>query len=456
MIPMKHSRRAARWPSRLWPLVLALTLFSSPGVAKAEGEADEQFLLADYDATSQAWNGLYTLIAVAKGLGLSVEAVDNIDWEDLGANDIVFILYPSGRLEPGHIAGFVRSGGRILVADDFGQSKEALARLGMLRERAVGVNASKFYRGLQYVPMAQPLAPEHPLAAGITELATNHPSVLTDVIGPDVVFGFSPSEAVVVAGDLGDGRFVVCSDPSIFINRMMQFQGNLDFAINTLRYLGRGNSTRLIILANDFSLYGEPTARLDDGTVRGNLATMLGDFNRWLEERNDYLLTEPGMRAVGVILAGLAGLIALLCLPLIRKSLMEGAWTRARSSNIPLDDFDEILSRYDRSDKISNKTNFLLAATVLRDAVNNLLARVLETPDPLYNLTEEAIGEGLVMKRGRLAMTTFAALHKKVKPLPSRAQAASPWSTGFMSKRDFDRLYDDAVELYLALGEELG
>lgn len=439
-----------RW---LAPALLLALLSSSE---RAEAQEEEEFQLADYDATSQAWNGLHTLTAVAKGLGLSVEAVDSIDWEDLGAQDIVFVLYPTTRLEPGHIAGFVRSGGRILVADDFGQAREALARLGMLRERAVGVTASKFYRGLQYVPMAQPLMPDHPLAQGVTELATNHPSVLSQVQGPDAVFGFSASEAVVVAGELGDGRFIVCSDPSIFINRMMQFQGNLDFAINAMRFLGRENTTRLIILANEFSMYGEPAARLDDGTVRGNLASMLNDFNRWLEERNDYLLTEPGMRAVGVILAGLVGLFALLCLPFLRKALMDGAWTKARTSHMPLDDFEEILSRYDRSEKISRKTNFLLAATVLRDAINNLLARVLEVPDPLYHLSEEEIGKGLVMKRGQLAKNTFRPLYKKLKPLPSRAQAASPWSTGFMSKRDFDRLYEDAVELYLALGEELG
>lgn len=179
----------------------------------------------DYDINSEAWNGLNTFGGIAKGLNLKVETVREIDWDDLGADDILVLLYPKLPLQAGHIAAFVRHGGHVLIADDFGDSAQALARLGILHVRDIGVAADKYYLDLQYVPIARPLIADHPLAVNVTELATNHPAVLIEVRGPDVVFGFNDSEGVVAAGTLGSGKFIVSSDPSMFINRMMQFEG---------------------------------------------------------------------------------------------------------------------------------------------------------------------------------------------------------------------------------------
>ena len=442
-------------------LVAALALTATatvtaprPAFAQSEDSGGD-----DYDTASQAWNGMSTFTAVARGLGLTVEEVEDVDWDELGAEDILFLLYPTRRLEPGHVAAFVRNGGHVLVADDFGDSSEALGRLGMLRGRAIGVSASEFYRGLQYVPIARPLVKNHPLAERVDKLATNHPSILTDVTGPEVIFGFSDSEGVVVAGQLGNGRFIVCSDPSVFINRMLQFEGNVEFAFNALRYLKReGLSRRLVILSGDFSMYGEPTSRLDDGTMTGSMANMMGDFNRWLDERNDYLLTEPGMRAAAIILGAIIGLLMLLSLPLARRKRMEGEWTSAKTAGITPDDFEQIVSRYDHVGLVGRRkrtNNYILPATVLRDAVFAVLTRVTDVPD-MHNATYSEIAEAITHARGQMATTAYRRMHKRLASLPSRLQAASPWSTSFMSRRDFERLNEDAVELYLALGEEAG
>jgi hypothetical protein len=408
----------------------------------------------DYDALSEQWNGLNTLTALAKGLGLTVEPVAEIDWNDLGAEDILFVLYPRDRVEPGHLAAFVRNGGHVLLADDFGDSTEAMGRLGMLRQPAIGVAAERFYRDLPYAPIALPVLPGHPLAAGVAELYTNHPAVLVQAQGPEVVFGFGPGEGVIAAGSVGSGRFVVSSDPSVFINRMLQFDGNMQFAINVIRYLSReGAARRLVILTGDFELYGEPSGVLDDGTVSGTMASMLSDFNRWLDERNDYLLTSLGTRAAAVLLAALIALLCLLSLPLARKTRLEGDWTRAVATSVAPDDFEQIVRRYDHA---RQGGNFLLPATVIRDTINSCIARVLGHAEPLYSLREQQLAEGLAERRGRAAASAYRRLHKRLRSLPSRAQAASPWSTGFISRRDFERLHEDAQELYLALGEEPG
>jgi hypothetical protein len=154
-----------------------------------------------------------------------------------------------------------------------------------------------------------------------------------------------------------------------------------------------------------------------------------------------------------VLVAALIALFALLALPLSRKKRLEGAWTRASPATLAPDDFETIVARYDRG---KQNTNYLLPASVIRDTVNSCLGRVLEQADPLYTLREQQIVQSLSRSRGRAAVSAYRRMHKRLKSLPSRVQAASPWSTGFVSRRDFERLHDDAQELYLALGEEPG
>lgn len=433
---------------------LGMTLGAGSALAQVAEGLDLDSAALDYDTQSEQWNGLNTLTAIARGAGLEVEAVTEIDWDELDAEDILFVLYPRERLEPGHLAAFIRNGGQVLLADDFGDSTEAMGRLGMLRERAIGVGARRFHRDLPFAPMAEPVLPEHPLAMGVTELATNHPAILVQVQGPELVFGFGPGEGVVCAGNLGSGRFIVTSDPSMFINRMLQFEGNLQFAINAIRFLSReGKARRLLILSGDFSLYGEPSGVLDDGTVRGAMSSMMSDFNRWLDEQNDYLLTKLGMRAVAVIMAGLIALLALVSLPLARKSNLDGSWTRPAQSPVAPVDFESMVRHYER---LGSRGNFLLPATIIRDTVNQCLGRVLAQSDALYHYREEELMDRLTQVRGRAAASALKRLYKPLKMLPTRLQASSPWSTGYLSRRDFERLHEDAMELYLALGEEPG
>jgi hypothetical protein len=320
-----NPRPGARWRCRL---ALGALLLAAPGNPVRAEEPP-----ADYAPDSEAWNGLGTLVGLARGLGLEVASGTSLDWKDLAADDLVVMLYPTRRIEAAHLAAFLRHGGRLLLGDDFGSSNEPLARLGMLRGDAVGVGAHRFHDELSYAPVARPLRPEHPLARGVNELYCNHPAILGDTGGAEAIFGFAEHEALVVAGSLGEGRFVVLSDPSLLINQMLAFPGNLQFAVNALRFLDdRGRARRLVLLTGDFSLLGEPRGLGDDGTVSGALTRLLRSANDALYEFNDYLLTEGGMRALALVAALVVAVLLVRVLPLRQASALDGEWTRVQAS----------------------------------------------------------------------------------------------------------------------------
>jgi len=426
----------------------ALLGAARPAAAQSRStEIPPDFWADNYVASSDAWNGLSRLVSIAKGMGLTVEATNNIDWSELTRDDILFILYPQGRLQASHVVSFVRNGGHVLVADDFGQVPGPWGWFRLLRHDAVGVGAVRFHDDLPWAPIATAWNPDHPLARDVTELATNHPAVFESE-GPEIVFGFGAGEGVVAAGDLQSGRFIALSDPSVFINRMLQFDGNVQFAINALRYLSRpGDTERLVILAGDFDLYGEPTL-LDDGTMHGSIANMLKDFNRWLDERNDYLLTPDGLRVLAVLGALIVVLIGLVSLPVRRRTPLEGAWTRATPTQPAIDDFEMMVHHFDTEGR---RGNHLLPAAVLRDTLNTRLESLLDCPEPLYTLREAQLYDGITAQKGARAAAATRKVYRRLKSLPSRVQAASPWSVGYLSRREFERLHADVEEVFARL-----
>src|SRR5262245_4677528 len=251
----------------------------------------------DYDAASRAWNGLSELRALATPLAM--ESGTDVTWENLAPDrDVLFILYPTREVDAVQLVSFIRAGGRVLLGDDFGNAGEALARLSVIRREAATVRARR-HEGNPNLPIAEPH--KHPLSRDVKELVTNHPRVLT-ATGGETVFSFAGGDAVVVAGELGSGRYVVLSDPSVLINAMLAFDGNLNFAMNLLEYLrppsGRG---RIVLLTGDFVLHGEPP-RLPEANSVNDLLVGVGAA---LDDLNDYLPSESLLRALGVVGAAL-------------------------------------------------------------------------------------------------------------------------------------------------------
>jgi hypothetical protein len=419
--------------------VAALAVLAAPGRARADD--------ADYDPRSTAWNGMASFVGLAEGMGFSVTPASSLEWGDLSADDILFLIYPLQRVDPGRLGAFVQAGGNVVIADDFGEAKDAMQGLGLLRAEVDTPRTSKYYDGRPWAPIATARG-DHPLAAEVGEVVTNHPAALSRVEGAATVVAFDEG-AVVVAGERGSGRFVAVSDPSIFINKMLMFRGNIRLAINLLRYLDRGGRARhVVLLRGDVPMYGEPRPYIDDARA-GELSRSIADLNFWLSERRAWLLTPGAMKALAVGLAVALLLLALFALPVRRGPRIDGAWLRFGRPG-RRDEPQTVVAQAEHAGGAN-----LVLACVLRDELQRLLADAIGRPDPLYTVPEGHLVSELSRQRGPQAGAALARVYKRLRALPSRGQAAAPWSAAHLARREFDTLYRDVAELCRTLGAAL-
>jgi hypothetical protein len=421
---------------------LAVACLAHAPIARAQ-PADS----ADYDPRSTAWNGMASFVGLAEGMGFEVSPVATLEWSELSAEDILILIYPLQRVDPGRLGAFVQAGGNAVIADDFGEGKDAMAALGLLRAETIAPTASKYYDGRAYAPIATARG-GHPLAEGVDELVTNHPAALTRVDGATTIAAFDDG-AVVVAGERGSGKFVAIADPSIFINKMLMFRGNIALATNLLRYLDRGGRARhVVLLRGDVPMYGDPRPFIDDVRA-GPLGRSIADLNLWLSERRSWLLTPAAMKGLGAALAAALLLLALLALPIRRGPRIDGAWLRFGRPG-RRDEPHAVITDADRGD-----TANLVLACVLRDQLQRLLAAVVGRAEPLYTMPEAQLIAALDQRHGAAAGRALAKLYRPLRTLPSRSQAAGPWNPGQLTRRDFDTLYRDTAELCRTLGAAL-
>ncbi|MGE3547142.1 MAG: DUF4350 domain-containing protein, partial [Kofleriaceae bacterium] len=187
-------------------VVMAVLAAFACAVTAAPALADPDAGDADYDPHSQSWNGMASFVGLAEGMGFTVEAMTSLEWSELGAEDILVLVYPTKRIDPTRLGGFIKAGGHAVIADDFGDGKDAMQALGLLRADIKAPHASRFHEGLPWAPIATPRS-DHPIAYDLGEIITNHPAAMTHVEGATIVAGFDDG-AVVVAGERGNGRFV--------------------------------------------------------------------------------------------------------------------------------------------------------------------------------------------------------------------------------------------------------
>jgi hypothetical protein len=435
-----------------WRLALALAILAGAAGPAAAQDAPG----VDYDVSNERWNGLSTLDALARGMGLEVVQRSELQWNDLERGDILFLLYPTcgerctSAVNQAHLITFLRNGGRVLLADDFGKADEALGALGIVRGPGGAARAETFWDAQPFAPVAFPVDRHHPLAENVDELTTNHPSVWRAMRGgPEAVIGFGDGSTVVAAVNMLDGRLVALSDPSVLINRMLEFPGNLAFAVNTVRWLERPYETqRLVIMTGEISLYGTPSRMLGDDAQAGGVTGTLNDFNGWLDNLNLWAMSETTMRVVGISIAGLVALLALIVLPRARKSTLDGSWTRARGGGT-IKTAEQMMGELDRGGR---RVSYAVPAAVLRDSINVRLARVVGVPDPLFGMSESSLF-GALAERAPGAVSALRAIYPQLRALPTRAQASSPWQSPFVPQRDFEALGAAAAHLYRSLGE---
>lgn len=232
-------------------LILVVAISGAIATARAQD---------DFATRGGGWNSVSQLILIARERGITVEIPQRLDAGTLRPSDSLLILGPNEAPPSREITGFLRAGGRVLLADDFGAGRSLLDTFEIGRGRPSTDRALKL-RGNPALLVARPHG-QHRLTRDVSALVTNHPSIVYHrQLSP--IFEINQGEALVLAGAVGSGRLVVLSDPSVLIDNMLELRGNRVFAENLLDYLDDARGGRLFVVGPDTVIagrYGEPGA----------------------------------------------------------------------------------------------------------------------------------------------------------------------------------------------------
>lgn len=288
--------------------VLALLIASSALAFAARAQwpnASVELAPNDFDPSERGWNGLSAFVEIAGERNQTLEVVGRLDLGTLQPTDAIVIVHPTEDL-PGHeVAAFMRAGGRVVLADDFGAG-DSLLRLFRIGRGAPSADApsSLRLRGNPDLLVARPLAP-HPLSEGVGALVTNHPRVLFHA-DLEPIFVVADHDALVFAGAVGAGRLVALGDPSVFINNMLELEGNRRFAENLLVYIGAPGGRVLLVPPSGriVGRFGEPGADRP-----------LHDLRRALEDIERASLPPLAIRLLGLAVVILSLILVASVLP---------------------------------------------------------------------------------------------------------------------------------------------
>jgi hypothetical protein len=252
----------------------------------------------------------------------------------------LLILYPTQALPAGELSAFMRAGGRVALADDYGAGDSLLGvfRIGRGEPNADAADVLRL-RGNRALLVARPGSP-HPLGDGVGSLVTNHPRALFHA-DLEPIFTVGAGEAVVLAGAVGEGRLVAIGDPSIFINNMLELDGNRRFASNLFLYL-RGEGRGRVFLV-------EPGGRLVGRYGEPGADRPLHELRALLERAATLALPAPALRILSLAVVAILSILVAGVLPrtspyqasaMFREEPVMGGlsgrveWYRARSSDL--------------------------------------------------------------------------------------------------------------------------
>jgi hypothetical protein len=302
----------------------------------------------DFSIFNTGWNGtsglaISTYVTGDFAPSFRVEAsgtdvaIAELGFGDLGldpATDAVAVIGPS---EPftaadGQVMGaFVRGGGVLLLADDFGTGNSLLAAMG----------AQSRFSGKLVLDLSFDKRPEFPvcydlradqLTTNVTTLQLNHASSVTLGAGAAAVAYSSPASwldadesgdydvgetmgafPVLAREVLGSGTIVLLSDPSVLINGMIGYMDNARFADNLITYLC---STRSAIYFDEshrtffdpVTVTTEVTGSVSD-PVKAALVVVAAVLSLWLV--TDVIDRAAGWvwRKLGALAARIVGLV---------------------------------------------------------------------------------------------------------------------------------------------------
>jgi hypothetical protein len=177
----------------------------------------------------------------------------------------------------------------------------------------------------------------------------------------------------------------------------------------------------------------------------------VGTVNLWLSMSSDWLLIPAAMKAIAAALALALVFLVVTAMPLRARSALTGAWLRVAQRRRSDSAHAIVVNASDRAER----QNFLPAACILRDLTEDLVGTAVGTTHPFATLSEPELLARLHPVGGAAATTLLPRLYKRLRALPTRRQAAAPWSPGRMTRQEFHSLHRDARALCRTLGQEL-
>jgi hypothetical protein len=423
-------RRASR-PCRVALLIGAMALALPAG-------AEETDFLPD----SVAWNGTSELSDVAAGMRLRVELLELLDWAQLPARASLLLIYPQTEVDPDDVVAFLERGGSLLIADDFGGARPLLQRLGIERHDGAGIRAARTHDGNPHLPIASAGPARHPLNAGLGEVVANHPSYFTSRL--PTLLGFGPAQQLVVAGQVGKGHFIALADPSVLINSMLRFEGNLTFATNLVRHIAPQDreESRMLLATGHFRVKGHVSSSTVE--TRSAAQRFMTEYNTFLGHLNDFALTEPALRALAFVCGSLTLVGLLLFVPLPRRAL-DGHWLRPQGA--PRWGFEDQVHRFGRG-RLAGAT---YPAVVLREELEDRLAQIFAAPGPISTIAPDWV-VGRARQLGGVEAARVCDSTLKQIPLTMRADE-SPRARR-ISRKDLAQAYELGRQLLTLLGQD--
>lgn len=383
-----------------------------------------QLVARPLDPAGEDWEGLSQFVAMARAeVGAArVSAPRRLDLSRLTPHDALIIVHPTGATEPGELSVFLKSGGRLVLMDDYGAGDELLAHFG-IRRVPLPARPAEMLRENPALAIAVPAA-AHPVARDVGRLVTNHATgVDHKALSPVfVVRGEGePDVLLSIAGNVERGRLLVIGDSSIAMNSMLRYPGNRALAAALLRYLteddaaGPRGDGKVYMLVDDFELTGSY------GTGSG-LASIFGDAWRTFDEVLETLHHE-GMPPLAAYLFALAIGLALV------------AWTSVRAGR----PHREVTPRFIRATPIvaqggvagraavigSPGTQRVLAMLELKSALEEDLATRLglDRPPSPEDLAKRARAAGILDAARAEAMARMLKMLAGLEDTLSRQQA---------------------------------
>lgn len=227
----------------------------------------------DFSTYNTAWNGASDAKALASHDGYTTRSVFALSEIGSSGDGALFMLNPNSSVgfsggDASTLQSFVQNGGVLVLANDFGNGNAVLSGLGVSGARFNGSlledNVSKG------VDAAHPLITDvsvSGLTAGVHELYFNYgtaldtsggnvtvlarsapTSYLSTSAGGNATVNATPGARPVLATlDYGNGRIVLLSDPSVFINGMLGQADNQQLLTSMLANLTGGGKAVPIV-----------------------------------------------------------------------------------------------------------------------------------------------------------------------------------------------------------------